>query len=265
MQFSDISINKIDDKLECCLQSIDNIYSLYSDALSRDANIISKDIADNEDSELLNLSNISFRFELISKLEHTISKITNRVHALNNLFLVNSKEIKDAISDPGDSKENTTTPVHDAAFKCDTVADVKGIPAITIVSKDYSTSDSVVKYISGMCPYNIYYSNMSDNFYINLNGYILEGNISNGGVHSRKGKKYKKCIKGPKCSFPNCKFYHSCKDIVFRKKYNIGDHFIEGDIIKNFYNISSSDFDIFEKRLAHDILVHQLLINYIRS
>ncbi len=124
-------------------------------------------------------------------------------------------------------------------FACEeTLTNVNGIYCTELNHK--LTFSQVKEYIYAKPHSGLYYDKIHDQFFINIAGVVLYGNIGN--LVSKKNKKCFKCNND--CNNPDCKYYHGT-DICFVRGKHPAD-------MPEIHQKKSEDYLI--RRIMHDLL-----------
>lgn len=246
---------------------IEKFNNLYDESL--DIYDISKS---KDSSDIYKLNLISEHYSKLKLLSSELDIISKKVRLLKQIELFSKNKLRDTIltnniTSNDEYNANTTLKFIDPITKQKyTKSDnVKSKSLLNCVMLNFNNgnlcSEFIKNHISSQSYLNLFYEENTDQFYFNINGRILSGNIQL--IRYNPNSKYIKC-KNDNCSNSNCKFYHG-DDIIFhksREKYDCFDRETLYQISTNITNITKNDLIRYEKRIVHDLLVYNILCNF---
>lgn len=246
---------------------IEKFNNLYDESL--DIYNISKS-KESTDIDKLNL--ISEHYSKLKSLSSELDIISKKVRVLKQIELFSKNKLRETILSNNiisndECNANTSLKMIDPITKKKyTKSDnEKSKSLLNCVMLNFNNrnlgTDFIKSHISSQSYLNLFYEEKTDQFYFNINGRILSGNIQL--VRHNPSYKYIKC-KNSNCNNSNCKFYHG-DDIIFhksREKYDCFDRESLYQISTNLVNITNNDLIRYEKRIVHDLLVYTILCNF---
>lgn len=246
---------------------IEKFNNLYNESL--DIYNISKS-KDSTNIDKLNL--ISEHYSKLKSLSSELDIISKKVRLLKQIELFSKNKLRETILNNNiisDDKYNVNTslklidPITKKKYtKSDNVKSKSLLHCVMLNFNNGNLGTEFIKnHIASHSYLNLFYEENTDQFYFNVNGRILSGNIQL--VRHNPNSKYIKC-KNTNCNNSNCKFYHG-DDIIFyksREKYDCFDRESLYQISTNIININKNDLLRYEKRIVHDLLVYNILCNF---
>lgn len=246
---------------------IEKFNNLYDESL--DIYNISKS-KDSTNIDKLNL--ISEHYSKLKALSSELDIISKKVKLLKQIELFSKNKLKETILNSNNSSndyENVNTslklidPITKKKYIKSEKVKSKSLLQCVVIDFDNKKFDHefIKDHIASQSYLNLFYEEKTDQFYFNINGRILCGNIQR--VSHSPSYKYTKC-KYLNCDKENCRFYHD-KDIIFYKSREKYDYFDKDSLYKistNLVNITKNDLIRYEKRIVHDLLVYNILCNF---
>jgi hypothetical protein len=225
---------------------------------------------DSTDIDKLNL--ISIHYSKLKSLSSELDIISKKVRLLKQIELFSKNKLRETILNNNINSndcDNVNTslklidPITKKKYTKGENVKSKSLLQCVMINFDNRKLDNklIKEHIASQSYLNLFYEEKTDQFYFNVNGRVLCGNIQR--IQHNPSYKYIKC-KNSKCDNENCRFYHD-KDIVFyksREKYDCFDKESLYQISTNLVNINKNDLLRYEKRIVHDLLVYNILCNF---
>lgn len=225
-----------------------------------------------ESTDINKLNLISEHYSKLKSLSSELDIISKKVKLLKQIELFSKNKLRETIlnnniNDSECDSVNTSLklidPISKKKYTKNENAKSKSLlPCVMINFNNRKIDHKFIKeHISSQSYLNLFYEEKTDQFYFNVNGRVLCGNIQR--IQHNPSYKYVKC-KNLNCDNEKCRFYHD-NDIVFyksREKYDCFDKETLYQISTNFVNINENDLMRYEKRIVHDLLVYNILCNF---